>query len=76
VSFSVGLVILLIAAIVARFTMGLILKISDIYGINKYSELVRRILGKKFAKVLDGLIVINGFGALTLYFVVGKVIIR
>lgn len=72
VSFVVGLVILLLAALIARFTMGLLLKISDKYGVNKYSELVKKILGKKFAKLLDALIIINGFGAFTLYFVISK----
>jgi hypothetical protein len=41
VYFVVGIFILLVAGIVARFNMGLLLLISDKYEINKYSELVK-----------------------------------
>ena len=68
----IGWIILLIAAFINYMTMTFIITLSDKYKINSYSSLVRKILGKNWAKFVDALIVVNNLGVLTLYLVISK----
>jgi len=61
VSFGIGIFILLVTAASAKFTMDLMLIISREYKIDKYSDLVKLIMGYKMAFILDGVIILNGF---------------
>lgn len=52
--------------------MYILLRLATVYKVNNLSSLVKRILGYKAAKLLDTLIIINGLGAFTVYFVISK----
>ena len=69
----IGWGVLFIAIMVAYLTMNILIKLSGVYKISSYSVLTKRILGSKFAKILDFFVVVNSIGALTLYHVISKI---
>lgn len=72
VSLGVGILILITVSIIARFSMQILVNLANKYSVTKYYDLVKEILGKKFANLLNYFIVTNGFLGIALYNVVSN----
>ena len=72
VSLSIGIIILIFVSLISRFSMGILIYISEYYKISRYYCLVRKIVGRKIAGILNILIIIASFFGMSLYMVISK----